>query len=222
MDIEKEVFKDLEIDFIKLKNYGFKKEDGYYVYCKNILDNSFKVCIQIYENKSIIGKVYDLNTNEEYTNIRLNTKTGSFINNVRKEYKNILLDIKDKCCNLFNNKQTNIILNYILTKYNDKPEFLWKKFDKYSVFRNKNNSRWYAIIMNIDKSKISDETGYAEIINIKLDPMKIEKLINKKGYYKAYHMNKKSWITIILDDTLSNKEVMNNIDESYKIVDLKK
>ena len=55
-----------------------------------------------------------------------------------------------------------------------------------------------------------------EIINIKLDENKIVKLLNRKGFYKAYHMNKKYWITINLDDTISDEEIMNYIEESYK------
>ena len=54
-----------------------------------------------------------------------------------------------------------------------------------------------------------------EILNVKLDKHKISNLINKDGLYTAYHMNKKSWITIVLDETLSDDFIMELIDESY-------
>lgn len=72
--------------------------------------------------------------------------------------------------------------------------------------------------MNIDKSKIDKASaGEVEVINIKLDEKEIPILLNKKGFYPSYHMNKKNWITIILDDTLSDDEIMKyiNISHSY-------
>ena len=148
---------------------------------------------------------------------------GEFVNKVRDSYKEILIDIKNKCfeTNYFINNQTNRINKYIKEKYNNNPEFLWEKTPGCGVYRNKNNDKWYAIIMNIDLSKIDDGSGEVEIINVKLNEEKILELLKQKGFYKAYHMNKKDWITIILNDTLSDKEIIKLIDESYNIIDEK-
>ena len=54
-------------------------------------------------------------------------------------------------------------------------------------------------------------------INLKLNEDTITNLLNKKGYYKAYHMNKKKWITIILDDTVKDEEIIFYIQESYNL-----
>ena len=40
MNIENEVFKRSKINFSKLLNYGFKKEDKIYKYSKNILNDT--------------------------------------------------------------------------------------------------------------------------------------------------------------------------------------
>ena len=50
----------------------------------------------------------------------------------------------------------------------------------------------------------------------------MKKRLKKEGFYKAYHMNKKSWISIILNDTLNNKEIYELIDESYNLINDKK
>ena len=55
-----------------------------------------------------------------------------------------------------------------------------------------------------------------EIINVKLEEEKIKQLLNKQGFYPAYHMNKKSWISIVLDDTINDDEIMDYINESYQ------
>ena len=44
----------------------------------------------------------------------------------------------------------------------------------------------------------------------------------QEGFYKAWHMNKTYWITIVLDNTISTKEIMNLIDKSYNLVKPKK
>ena len=223
MNLEEEIFKKSNVNFKKVKEYGFIETKDNYTYEKEFLNNEFKAIINIDKEGKVKGKVIDLSLNEEYLNIRIKSQDGSFVNKVRNSYKDILIDIKNKCFNTetFIFKQTNRITNYIINKYKDNPEFLWDKYPGCGIFRNKNNNKWYAIVMNIDKSKIDNKTGEIEIINVKLEEETISNLINKKGYYKAYHMNKKSWITIILDDTLTDKEITKLIDESYNIIDNK-
>ena len=46
----------------------------------------------------------------------------------------------------------------------------------------------------------------------------IKELIKNNGFYKAYHMNKKSWISVILDNTLDNEIIYSLIDQSYNNV----
>ena len=213
--MEQEIFKNTNINLNKLKKYGFKKEKKYYIYETNILNNEFKVIITI--NKNITGKIIDLETNEEYLGLRTNMN-GTFVNKLREEYKKILNDIKEKCTNqkYFDSKQANRITNYIIEKYNDKPEFLWDNTPQDCIFRNKENKKWYAIIMNINRIKLDEIKEDIEIINLKIKEEKINELLNQKGFYKAYHMNKKNWITIILNDTLKDKEIINLIKESYQ------
>ena len=94
-------------------------------------------------------------------------------------------------------------------KYNVEPEFLWDKFPGYGVFKNTRSGKWFGIIMNLDRSKIIlDKSGEIEILNVKLDD-EVEKYLKKKGIYPSYHLSKKSWVTIILDDTLKDDEITN-------------
>lgn len=218
MNIEEEIFKKGNFQEKELIKYGFKRENNKYILKKTFLNNSFQTEIEISNNK-LTGKVFDLDINEEYTNLRTNSK-GEFAGKVRDSYKEILLNIKENCFkeNTFLNPQTNRINNYIKEKYKDNPEFLWSKFPGYAIYRNKNNEKWYSIIMNISSNKLDKDIGEVEIINIKLNENKIMNLLKKEGFYKAYHMNKKDWISIILNDTLEDKEIFSLIDESYKII----
>ena len=216
--IEKEVFKKAKIDINKLVDYGFKKEKDYYIYNKKIM-NTFNVEIIVKDDK-LTGKIIDTELNEEYTNFRVEKNTGEFVNTVREEYRKILEDIKNNCTleKKFIYDQTNKVTKYIYDKYKVKPEFLWEKYDDYGIFRNKNNKKWFSIIMNVDKSKIEKGTGEIEIINVKVEENMLKELLKQKGFYEAYHMNKKYWLTIVLDDTVDDEIIFSLIDNSFDLV----
>ena len=219
MNIENDIFKRTNVNYKKLEKYGFKKLNNTYLYEKIFLDDDFKAIITIDDKGLVTGRVIDLAVNEEYTNIRTEMQ-GDFVSKVRDSYKDILIDIRSKCFDtkFFIFDQTNRVTKYIKGKYNNDPEFLWEKFPGFGIFRNSNNSKWYALISNIDLSKIDNGTGEVEIINLKLDESKIKDLLKRKGFYKAYHMNKKDWISIILNDTITDEELFSLIDESYNII----
>ena len=218
MTIEEEIFKTYKVNENKLLKYGFVK-DKTYKYSKKIMNN-FEVQITI-DTNNIIGKIYDLESQCEYTNYRVKDATGEFTSKIKEKYINILKDIRKKCFekNYFVFEKSNNITTKIIKKYETTPEFLWKKYPGYGVFRNKKSGKWFAIIMNIDKSKIIlNQKGEIEILNVKLND---DKYLKQKGIYPAYHMNKKSWVTIILDDTLKEEEILNLINISYKYSDIK-
>lgn len=216
--IEKELFKKAKIDINKLEDYGFKKEKDYYIYNKKIM-NTFNVEI-IVKNDKLTGKIIDTELDEEYTNFRVEKNTGEFVNTVREEYRKKLEDIKNNCTleKKYIFDQTNRVTKYIYDKYKIKPEFLWEKYDDYGIFRNKNNKKWFSIIMNVDKSKIEKGTGEIEIINVKVEENMLKELLKQKGFYEAYHMNKKYWLTIVLDGTVDDEIIFSLIDNSYNLV----
>ncbi len=221
MNIENEIFKRCKIRFDKLNGYGFKKIDDKYVISKNILNNAFRIDVVILNDGSVKGKIFDLEFECEYTNYRASNQQGEFVSKVRSEFINFLNDIKDKCTtsNYFISNQANRIANLIKEEYNDDPEFAWEKSPGFGIFRNPDNDKWYALIMNINKNKIDKENIEVEIINLKLDEEKIKELLKRKGFYTAYHMNKEKWITIILDDTISDGELMSYIMESHRFTE---
>ena len=181
MSIESEVFKKYVPNYNKLVKYGFKKSNNEYRFSKKFMNNTFRADIVINDNGEILGKVIEIELDEEYTNFRIEGSEGEFVGKVREEYKNIL----------------------------------WDRFPGYGVFRNKRSNKWFGIIMNIDRSKInSDESGEIEVLNVKLDD-DVQNYLGVKGIYPSYHLSKKSWITIILDDTLSDKKIMELVDLSY-------
>ncbi len=218
MKIENEIFKRSYVNFDKLINYGFIKVDNFYKYSKIFME-SFRADIIIDEKGNVSGKIIDLSGDYEYTNFRVESQNGAFVTSIREAYKEILIDIENNCFDkqYFITDQANRIAKMIKDTYYDEPEFPWESTPGAGIFRNPNNKKWYGLIMNIDKSKLDKITnGEVEIINLKLDSNDISGLLRKKGFYPAYHMNKKHWLTIILDDTLSDFEIMDYVTISHR------
>lgn len=219
MKIEEELFKLYRVDKEKLIKYGFQKEKEDYVFTKNFMNNTFKAIIKVNKDNKVQGTVWDLEAECEYTSFRIENITGEFVNKVKEAYQNILKDIRKNCFdkNYFIYNQSNEIASLIIKKYNVYPEFLWNKFPSYGVFRSSNTEKWFSIIMNIDKSKIvPSESCEIEILNVKLDDL-TKDYLKQKGIYPAYHLNKKNWVTITLDGTLKNDEIMSLVDISYAL-----
>lgn len=52
-----------------------------------------------------------------------------------------------------------------------------------------------------------------------MSPEKLEQTVDNKKYFRGYHMNKKNWITVCLDGSVSVNEIEKLIDESYEIAE---
>ena len=63
-----------------------------------------------------------------------------------------------------------------------------------------------------------DGDGKIEIIDLKDTPEHIQKRRDDKIFFGGYHMNKKHWYTICLNDSLEDKELFDLIDRSYRLV----
>ena len=217
MTIEDNIFKRAEIKKNSLKSYGFSKSKGIWTLEVPFMNNDFKAVITVDSNGHISGSVYETATQDIFLPLRVESMDG-FAGEVRNAYIKILKDIKEKCYheNMFISAQTNRLANAIYKRYRDKPVFPWNDFSG-GVFKNPDNGKWYAIVMDIDVQKVDKKlNGNIEVVNIKLDPEKIQELHKEKGFYPAYHMNKKNWISILLNDTVPDQVLFALLDESHR------
>ena len=74
---------------------------------------------------------------------------------------------------------------------------------------------WDALLKNGDNRKLN-------IINLKIDGTKRDELYEIDGIYPAFHMNHKSWISLALDDTLSDSLIMELVSKSYNLTKKKR
>ena len=70
-----------------------------------------------------------------------------------------------------------------------------------AVFRRKDNLKWFAIVMSVGARKLKiGAYGELDIVNLKCTDEDRVALAQTEGVLPAYHMNKKRWLSVILDE----------------------
>lgn len=97
-------------------------------------------------------------------------------------------------------------------------DYPWADSPEYTVFRHADNHKWFALIMTVQYATIKvNQTGMVDILNLKSDPDLIDDLIKTPGILPAYHMNKRHWVTVLLDSTCLADRVKTLVDLSYQL-----
>lgn len=217
MDLIKTTFGNTKLNKDNLISYGFKDDFGILTYSKQLIDN---LEIRISYDDLLILKVWDTELDEEYIGYKYIGK-GPYGSLVESEIEKILIDIKDYCNDgiKFHFAQTIRIDEYMSSVYG-KAEHPFSSYPNICAYKESGNDKWYALVMNIPFKKIdpNKENVEIEIINLKVDKNKIKSLIKKDGIYPAYHMNKSNWVSVVLDDTLSDVDIILMINDSYDLV----
>ena len=109
------------------------------------------------------------------------------------------------------------ILDFAAKTYQTKPEYPWQRLPDAAVLRHP-NGKWYGLIISVTKDRLGlpDDTS-CDMLNVKCDPMMLGSVLLQKGFFPAYHMNKKSWITILLDGSVPLERVISALQMSYAL-----
>lgn len=211
--------KNKAIDYDKLLKYGFVKENEEYIYKTYIQDNQFEVNIVISDAEKY-SKLIDLENEMEFALVDVESAEGQFLGKLKQDYEHEIRAVIEKCTSkeVYKSNQAKEVIKYVEQKYYDKLEFLWEKFDDNAIWRNKQNNKWYGILLIIPENKLGLKSDKkVEIIDLRYQKEKIENIVDNKNVFQGYHMNKKSWITIKLDNSLDTKAIYDLIDNSYNL-----
>ena len=111
------------------------------------------------------------------------------------------------------------VIRRIQARYGADPEYLWVKYPNTAAFRHPTGKKWFALVTEAAQSKLGmDGEQLIDIINVKCDPIMVGSLLAESGFCPAYHMNKTSWISILLDDTLPDDRILQLVELSYDAV----
>ena len=163
-------------------------------------------------------QVFDQETGDLYPQVHMESMRGTFVGTVRQACLEILYQIRKACFDVqdFICPQTKRIMDQIQEKYGNQLEYLWEKSPDTAVLRHGGNQKWYAVLMRIPWDKLEKgREGLVEAVNIKHD--QVADLLSQKGIYPAFHMNKRYWLSLVLDDSLQDEKVVELIEKSWNL-----
>ena len=212
-----EIFKSYQFNKEKAHAYGFVENGEVWTYSCQILQGDFYMAVSITPD-NVSFQVFDQETGDLYPQVHMESMRGSFVASVREACLEILYQIRKACFDVqdFICPQTKRIMDQIQEKYGDQLEYLWEKSPDTAVLRHEGNQKWYAVLMRIPWDKLEKgREGLVEAVNLKHD--QVADLLSKKGIYPAFHMNKRYWLSLALDDSLQDEEVIELIEKSWNL-----
>ena len=210
-----EIFKAYQFNSKKAKEYGFVENQGVWTYSSTILQGDFLMMVTV-EDGDLSFQVYDQETGDLYPQVHMKSMRGTFVGTVREACLEELFDIRKACFEVqeFLCPQTKRIMALLQEKYGNQLEYLWEKSPDTAVLRHEDNQKWYAILMRISWEKLDKgKEGEVEVVNLKND--QVAEMLTLKGIYPAFHMNKSYWISVPLDDKLSDQQILDLIKTSW-------
>lgn len=210
----------------KMRAFGFHPVGNDYVLERSFLGGDFKAVLSVTEKGKVTGRVIDIISQDDYYQLRQKNATGAYVNTVRAAYERLLEEIAAACCQevLFASDQANRLTRCILAHFQVEPDFPWEKearYQAYGVFRHTSNRKWFALIMRVKRAVLdkNDNSALVDIINLKIEPEQGETLHQLPGVYPAYHMNHRTWISVVLDDTQTDAAIMSWLEDSYRLTE---
>ena len=212
-----EIFKSYQFNKEKARDYGFVENGEVWNYSCQILQGDFSMTVSITPDNISI-QVFDQETGDLYPQVHMESMRGSFVASIREACLEILYQIRKACFDVqdFIFPQTKRIMAQVQKKYGNQLEYLWEKSPDTAVLRHEGNQKWYAVLMRIPWDKLEKgREGLVEAVNLKHD--QVADLLSKKGIYPAFHMNKRYWLSLALDDSLQDEEVIELIEKSWNL-----
>ena len=212
-----EIFKSYQFNQEKAHAFGFVENGEVWTYSCQILQGDFFMTVSI-TTDNVSFQVFDQETGDLYPQVHMESMRGSFVGSVREACLEILYQIRKACFDAqdFICPQTKRIMAKVQEKYGNQLEYLWEKSPDTAVLRHEGNQKWYAVFMRISWTKLDKgREGLVEAVNLKHD--QVAELLSHKGIYPAFHMNKRYWISLVLDDSLSDDEVLDLLEISWNL-----
>ena len=199
---------------------GFTEKDGGFFKTVPILQGQFMLEAFVDAYGILQTKLVDTASEEEFVLHLVPDCTGAFVAEVRSAYESEIDFLKENCytTDIFKGKQTALIIKYADEKYGVQPEYLWEKTPNNAVLRRRDTGKWFAAILSVRRDRLSLEgSNEEEIIDFRCESALIPDLLKQGNYYGGYHMNKKHWVTALLDGSVPFDELKMRIDESYRL-----
>ena len=143
---------------------------------------------------------------------------GGFVSTIRAYAQELADEVVQNCFAVSDVKT--LLLDYVKEAYGTEPEAPWGYLKEYHTLNTARRHKWYGLFMLIPYRYLGvDLDGKVHVLNVKAKPDDIPQIIDHVHYFPSYHMNKKYWISILLDSTADVEEIKSLLDKSYAIVE---
>ena len=221
--IEQDIFNRMKPDREALTGYGFIESGNALIYSEVFMNGDMRAEVAVSPDGRVSAKVIDCFSGEEYAPVRIEAHTGAYVGAVREEFSSLLQRIASSCFikQPFAFGQSNRVARLIYEKYGESPDYPFGDDAGAGVFRYPGTRKWYGLIMNVKKCVLPGEdktdrehSPEVEIMNLKARTDRIEELHTIDGIYPAYHMNRRYWISLLLDGRIDDSFIMELVGES--------
>lgn len=207
----------------KLLQYGFREEEGGFFRQSPL--SGFVLRVRVSHGGKVKAELFDPEADAPYTLHLVEGAGGSFVAEVRGAYERALKEIAEQCFDnaVFTSRYAKRLVEYGRERYGEECEFLWERTPDNGILRRADNRKWYAAILTVAGNKVGLSTDdIVEIVDLRADPREVPALIHRRGFAPAWHMNKRSWVTVLLDGSVEFSTIEGLIDGSRELAASKK
>ena len=211
------ILEQYDVDIERALAYGFMQADDNLILRKALPETEFYAVVTL-AGKALEVNAFDSDTDEAYLPFNVADNISSYVMSVREKVEALLEEIKMQCLIKINVKLQ--LMDYCSQRFGTVPDAPWPETPENFTFKTARRNKWYALFMTIPyKSLGLAKAGKVDVLNIKLPPAKIEQLVDRQHFYPAYHMNKKHWLTVLLQKDADISLVQELLAESYQLVE---
>lgn len=213
------VFRDRKLCEEKLLPFGCVRGENGFLYRTKLLNGRRCMEFEIHADGSVCVAMHDADGRD----IRHSAREAADKlqeRALRREYEEELWHVAE-CCfepDFFHGDPARSLVAHVREVYGDKLEFLWRKSPGSAIVRRKDTEKWYAVFLAVPRLKLGGSSKErVEVLNLRVCPGELDGLVDHRSRFPAYHMNKKSWVSLCLDRTIPFEELAARLEASHRL-----
>lgn len=197
-----------------LEPFGFVFDGDHYLLSRDILDGEFRLSVSIDKHGEMETGLTEVETQEPYALYKVESAHGEYVGSIRDAIKAVIIEVRNACYTqgYHTSDIFYFLRDYCKNTYGEELEFLWD--DENCILRRKDNQKWYAVIMLISLRKLGiEDDNKKSVLVLRGNPDEIDMV----RLFPGYHLNKKSWVSIVLDERTDTSFLVQHIEASRDI-----
>ena len=194
--------------------FGFTPIEDGFLYERKILNDEFLLRLNVKQDGTMDSTLIEVETGEPYTLYKVEAAHGEYVGMVREAVKEVILEVKKKCYQVGDHVSEEFVFvrDFCRLTYGEELEYLWD--DENCILRREDNKKWYAVIMKISLKKLGiDDDSVKSVLALRGNPENVD----GKTLFPGYHLNKKYWVTIVLDERSPRSFIQECLEQSREL-----